>query len=96
MHYVGARDEPWGDKRGNFWSNYVGWDRDGDGRGDVPYEANNLVDRLSWRYPTVQLLLASPAIQTLRLVGRQFPILRAPSVVDAHPRARAAAAIVSG
>lgn len=86
VRYVGARDEPWGGKLGNFWSNYLGWDRDGDGRGDVPYEANDLVDRLSWRYPTVQLLLASPAIQTLRLVGRQFPILRAPSVVDAHPR----------
>lgn len=86
VRYVGARDEPWGAERGNFWSNYLGWDRDGDGRGDVPYEANDLVDRLSWRYPTVQLLLASPAIQTLRLVGRQFPILRAPSVVDAHPR----------
>lgn len=86
VRYVGARDEPWGARHGNFWSNYLGWDRDGDGRGDVPYEANDLVDRLSWRYPTVQLLLASPAIQTLRLVGRQFPILRAPSVVDAHPR----------
>jgi len=89
VRYVGARDEPWGDKQGNFWSNYLGWDRDGDGRGDVPYEANDLVDRLSWRYPTVQLLLASPAIQTLRLVGRQFPLLRAPSVVDARPRMRA-------
>jgi Cu-processing system ATP-binding protein len=30
--------------------------------------------------------MASPAIQTLRLVGQQFPMLRAPSVVDAHPR----------
>jgi nitrous oxidase accessory protein len=86
VHYVGAKDEPWGGKLGNYWSNYLGWDRDGDGRGDVPYEANDLVDRLSWQYPTVQLLLASPAIQTLRLVGRQFPILRAPSVVDPRPR----------
>ncbi len=86
VRYVGAKDEPWGGQRGNFWSNYLGWDRDGDERGDVHYEANDLVDRLSWRYPTVQLLLASPAIQTLRLVGRQFPILRAPSVIDAHPR----------
>jgi ABC-type glutathione transport system ATPase component len=71
-----------GRQGGNHWSNYLGWDRDGDGRGDVPYEANDLVDRLSWRYPMMKLLLASPAIQTLRLVGQQFPMLRAPSVVD--------------
>lgn len=86
VRYVGARDEPWGGERGNYWSNYLGWDRDGDGRGDVPFEANDLVDRLTWRHPLVQLLLASPAIQTLKLVGRQFPVLRAPSVVDAAPR----------
>ena len=36
----------------------------------------------------IKLLLASPAIQTLRLLGRQFPVLRAPSVVDDSPRMR--------
>ena len=86
VRYVGARDEVWGGKRGNHWSNYLGWDRDGDGTGDVPYEANDMVDRLSWRHPMTKLLLASPAVQTLRLIGRQFPLLRAPSVVDPNPR----------
>jgi len=86
VRYVGARDERWGVERGNHWSNYLGWDRDGDGVGDVPYEANDMVDRLTWRYPSVKLLLASPAVQALRLVGQQFPVLRAPSVVDASPR----------
>ena len=51
---------------GNYWSNYVGWDRNGDGIGDVPYEANDMVDYLSWRHPMMKLLLASPAVQTLR------------------------------
>ncbi|TXI91516.1 MAG: nitrous oxide reductase family maturation protein NosD [Aquabacterium sp.] len=86
VRYVGARDERWGTQGGNHWSNYVGWDRDGDGRGDVPYEANDMVDRLTWRYPAIKLLLASPAVQALRLVGQQFPVLRVPSVVDPHPR----------
>jgi len=86
VRYVGARDMPWGEKAGNYWSNYLGWDRDGDGAGDVRYEANDLVDRLSWRHPMMKLLLASPAVQTLRLVGQQFPILRAPSIVDPKPR----------
>lgn len=86
VRYVGARDEHWGRKRGNHWSNYLGWDRDGDGMGDVPYEANDMVDRLTWRHPSVKLLLASPAVQALRLVGQQFPVLRMPSVVDPRPR----------
>ena len=86
IKYVAVRDEPWGQKQGNYWSNYLGWDRDGDGKGDVPYEANDMVDRLSWKHPMMKLLMNSPAIQTLRLIGRQFPLLRAPSIVDQHPR----------
>ncbi|MDC8771287.1 nitrous oxide reductase family maturation protein NosD [Roseateles albus] len=86
IRYVGARDEVWGKDTGNHWSNYLGWDRNGDGVGDVPYEANDMVDRLSWRHPSVKLLLASPAIQALRLVGQQFPVLRVPTVVDPAPR----------
>ncbi|HRQ58239.1 MAG TPA: nitrous oxide reductase family maturation protein NosD [Azoarcus taiwanensis] len=86
VRYVAARDQFWGAKEGNHWSNYLGWDRDGDGIGDVPYEANDMVDRLTWRHPMVKLLLASPAIQTLRHVSRQFPLLRAQSIVDPNPR----------
>jgi nitrous oxidase accessory protein len=90
VRYIGARDEPWGGKVGNHWSNYLGWDRDGDGIGDLPYEANDLVDRLTWRQPALRLLMGSPALQTLRWVARQFPVLRAPSVVDDRPRMRPA------
>ena len=86
IKYVASKDEYWGVKTGNYWSNYVGWDRDGDGMGDVPYEASDLVDQLTWKYPAVKLLLNSPAVQTLRLVARQFPLLRATSIVDQHPR----------
>lgn len=71
---------------GNHWSNYLGWDRDGDGVGDLPFEANDMVARLSWRHPGVRLLMASPAVQALRMVSQQFPVLRVPSVVDAAPR----------
>lgn len=86
IKYVASKDEYWGVKTGNYWSNYVGWDSDGNGVGDVPYEANDLVDHLTWKYPAAKLLLNSPAVQTLRLVSRQFPLLRATSIVDQHPR----------
>ncbi|MDO4905696.1 MAG: nitrous oxide reductase family maturation protein NosD [Lautropia sp.] len=86
IKYAGTRDTSWGGPVGNYWSNYRGWDRNDDGRGDIPYEANDVVDRLIWRYPTVRLLLASPAVQALRVVGQQFPVLRVPSVVEQQPR----------
>jgi len=90
VRFVGMRDERWGGApgEGNFFSNYLGWDRNGDGVGDLPYEANDLVDRLLWRHPAASMLLASPAVHTLRVVAQQFPVLRAPSVVDPHPRMR--------
>ncbi|MCG3200800.1 MAG: putative ABC transporter binding protein NosD [Gammaproteobacteria bacterium] len=88
IRYVATRDERWGIEGGNYWSNYSGWDRDGDGRGDVRYTANDIVDRLVWRYPYVQLLLHSPAVFSLRLIAQQFPLLRAPSIVDERPRMR--------
>lgn len=96
VRYVGAKDMPWGGnnekerQQGNYWSNYLGWDANGDSVGDLPYEANDVVDRLSWKYPSIQLLLASPAVQALRLAGRQFPVLRVPTVVDNYPRMRPA------
>lgn len=88
VRFVAARDVEWGKSQGNYWSNYSGWDQNGDGRGDVPYEANDVVDRLNWQYPLLKLLLSSPSIQTLRFVARQFPLLRAPSIVDRKPRMR--------
>jgi len=54
----------------------------------VPYAANDIIDRLVWRHPYVKLLLNSPAVQTLRLIAEQFPLLRAPSVVDDQPHMR--------
>ena len=86
VRYIATHDEAWGKKQGNYWSNYAGWDANGDGIGDVPYEANDLVDRLTWKYPLVKLLLNSPAVHSLRLIARQFPLLRSPSIVDKHPR----------
>lgn len=88
VKFVAARDAEWGRTQGNFWSNYSGWDQNGDGVGDIAYEANDVVDRLNWQYPLIKLLISSPSIQTLRFVARQFPIFRVPSVVDKHPRMR--------
>ena len=81
--FVAARDQVW---NGNFWSDYVGWDVDGDGSGDVPYLSNTLVDSLLWKYPLAKLLLASPAFHVLALAEREFPVITVPKGVDPSPR----------
>lgn len=86
VKYVALREQEWSfEGRGNYWSDYLGWDLDGDGLGDIPYEPNDSVDRLIWTYPMAKILMNSPAVQVLRWVQREFPILRPPGVRDSHP-----------
>lgn len=86
VKYVAVRTQEWSaDGRGNYWSDYLGWDRNDDGLGDVPYEPNDNVDRLLWMYPQVRLLMNSPGIELLRWVQRAFPVLKSPGVQDSFP-----------
>ncbi|MEH6649766.1 MAG: nitrous oxide reductase family maturation protein NosD [Motiliproteus sp.] len=86
VKYVSNRKQNWSENgRGNFWSDYLGWDMDDDGIGDTHYEPNDGVDKLLWKYPSVKVLLNSPAVETLRWVQRQFPVLKSPGVFDSSP-----------
>lgn len=78
--------------RGNYWSDYLGWDLNDDGIGDVPFRPNDGVDVLLWKYPAARSLMSSPAILLLRYVQRAFPVFTPPSVQDSHPLMRAAPA----
>lgn len=91
VKYVAIRHQEWSHEgRGNYWSDYLGWDRDDNGIGDVPYEPNDNVDRLIWTYPQVRLLMHSPSIEMLRLVQRAFPVVKYPGVQDSFPLMRPA------
>lgn len=86
VKYVATRLQEWSaEGRGNYWSDYLGWDRNNDGLGDVAYEPNDNVDRLLWLYPQVRLLMNSPGIELLRWVQRAFPVIKSPGVMDSHP-----------
>lgn len=86
VKYVATREQEWSiEGRGNYWTDYVGWDRNEDGLGDTPYEPNDAVDKLLWKYPMAKVVMHSPAVQTLRWVQAQFPVFRAPGVRDSHP-----------
>lgn len=89
VKYVALRHQEWSHNGvGNYWSDYLGWDRNADGIGDVPYEPNDNVDRLLWTYPQVRLLMHSPSIELLRLVQRAFPVVKYPGVQDSYPLMR--------
>ncbi|MDE2089933.1 MAG: copper-binding protein, partial [Gammaproteobacteria bacterium] len=86
VKYVEYRPQEWSRRgRGNYWSDYLGWDLNGDGIGDVPYLPNDAVDRILWDYPLSRLLMNSPTLETLRWVQNQFPVLQPPGVQDSYP-----------
>ena len=63
------------DGRGNFWSDYAGFDLGGDGVGDVPHEPRSLFRNLLAREPNLRIFVHSPAQQAIELTARAFPDL---------------------
>lgn len=74
--------------RGNFWSDYLGWDMNRDGQGDRRYYSAHRMDALVNRYPLIKQLAASPVVQLLQALEARFPVLRPSGIVDRHPTMR--------
>lgn len=75
---------------GNYWSDYAGFDADGDGTGDAPYVLERLSGDLLARHEALQAFTLSPALGALDVIGRVLPLLAPePIVVDSAPRLRA-------
>lgn len=75
--------------RGNFWSDYVGYDLDADGVGEFEHESQRLFENLLDREPKLRLLLFSPAQQAVEFVGRALPAIRPePKFCDPAPLVR--------
>jgi nitrous oxidase accessory protein len=66
----GAMKNRW---RGNFWSDYAGFDRDRDGTGDTPYRLYAFADQLWLDYPSTQFFIASPTFSLLDFLERLTP-----------------------
>jgi len=74
------------DGRGNYWSDYAGYDARHDGVGDVPHRLDNLFGGLMDKQPALALFAATPAAWLLDQSGRAFPIIRREArVVDTAP-----------
>lgn len=73
-------------ERGNYWSDYPGFDLDGDGVGDLAYEPRSLFEDLLAREPNLRLFVHSPAQRAIEFTARALPELRpAPKFVDPRP-----------
>lgn len=86
VKYVGTRHIQWSDAgRGNYWSDHLAYDIDGDGIADSPYRPNDMADQVMWRRPLAKLLLNSPAVQVLRWAQSAFPTVFPGGVTDSVP-----------
>jgi nitrous oxidase accessory protein len=79
-----ALDAVW---RGNDFDDYVGYDLDGDGFGDVPYELRSLSNRLIGTYPSLAFLYGTPTLALVEAISFIVPLFQPRTLlVDPAPR----------
>ena len=72
--------------RGNFWDDYQGYDLDGDGIGDLPYEVRSLSGDLISKHKELAFLRGTPTLHMVDLVGQVLPLFAARQIlVDRAP-----------
>ncbi|HET7625897.1 MAG TPA: nitrous oxide reductase family maturation protein NosD [Verrucomicrobiae bacterium] len=71
--------------RGNFWSDYVGTDRNHDGIGDTPYHETDVFGYILDRHPEARIFALSPAVALLRKSEELMPLMNATGVTDLAP-----------
>ncbi|MCP3669290.1 MAG: nitrous oxide reductase family maturation protein NosD [Gammaproteobacteria bacterium] len=58
---------------GNHWDDYEGFDQDGDGIGDSPYELYGYADRIWMDVPSTRFFKGSPVLEVLDFLERLAP-----------------------
>ncbi len=78
------------DVRGNHFTDYEGYDLDGDGVGDVPYRVNELSTELADSHPSLKYFYGTTAMQLIDAIAHAIPVLDSHTLLaDAAPLMRA-------
>ena len=86
VKYVGTKWVDWSTGGvGNYWSDFAGYDLDGNGIADTPYRPNDSMDQVLWTQPAAKMLMGSPAVQLVKWAQSAFPALLPGGVVDRAP-----------
>ncbi len=80
--------------RGNYFSDYVGYDLDGNGVGDVAYQIKRLSGELTDAHPSLKLFSGTVAMGLVDAIARAMPVFSSRLLlVDSAPKLRAAEAL---
>jgi nitrous oxidase accessory protein len=72
---------------GNYWDNYEGFDKDGDGIGDTPHNLYYYADKMWLLNPNVKFFYGSPVISILNFLAKLAPISEPVRLLtDEHPK----------
>ncbi len=74
--------------KGNYWDDYLGYDLDDDGVGDVKFRLTNPFESIQGRYPMLQLYLSTPSAKAIELAEKAMPIIKSFKIYDEHPLMR--------
>jgi nitrous oxidase accessory protein len=87
LHTVGRIDADWTPEGlGNYYSDYAGYDVDGDGIGDTPHQLQDAFEYLEGSRPLLRLFLSSAAADALASAERSFPLVPSSDEEDVAPR----------
>ena len=73
----------------NAFDDYAGYDMDGDGYGDIPYQLRRLSSQLASTYPQLLFFRGSIALELLDAISLLFPMVEPKTtLVDSRPKMR--------
>ena len=87
LHTVGRADADWTpDGMGNYYTDYRGYDIDGDGIGDAPHRLQDAFEYLEGSRPLLRMFLYSAASDALSAAERSFPLVPSSEEEDTAPQ----------
>lgn len=75
--------------RGNYWSDYAGYDQDEDGVGEIQYVSESLFESIIDSKPVLRMFVYSPVSKAIELASDAFPMMKPdPKLTDKYPLVR--------